>query len=404
MKNYVIIFIYDTAAANNKSYTELYIENPLRKLQLYHNTKLYYLKANLNAIDELFEVTNNTLIKQKEFNFSEAEELGTCLKSIYDSNNKEDTTYFLLSIGHGNGFKPINMQDSAKKILYNFNLHKAMGEINFKIAIFANCYTILYDNCFIFSQKIEYLIGSESYVSYKLVNCEEIITAIIEHALYSETDYHGLSCTIFDGIVVSTELQLHASPTNLENFNWSLFRLGSNFQFINRKLNSLLPIMKNAIVKDLKAYESLKRELDINNKIGFPDYIDLIDFLEKWQIYFPDNLHAMNVIKVLRNSIRQQILKNKKFVKSNTTKFNGISVYLPEYGFSVNEKVIVYAENYRHFFDKNRPEWYTFISEIAEITKHTNKNLPIVRRFLNKMLATFKYNVAKSRLFRPFGS
>ena len=404
MQKVVVLLVYEDKIIR-KTLTLFY--KGLRQYNLQEDLQVYLLKiyedftkteCNLFRLEKNAGVPGNDLhcVIDKYFDFKSTRGLYSALNFIKDKHT--NALFFLIVHGHGQGlgfFKQDINQDKSNSpikinrqlfqinyaqnsylgyfkknrhnkqydILWNYELSKAIylvKEMTFEFALFNTCNTLLIDNCYLFSKKIKFLLGTESYVAEDFLDIIPILEIIKTYNAQS-TDSVTL---VFDKYKNNAEEILDLITTeDIPNVSFSLMTL-ENFPLILLKLNEI-------VLRLLKKYfYNIDWLIELRSKIySFDtslDYIDLYGFLAALEQKFAADHFLIYRIRSLKEMIKKTPAKHWVFKESkHKNEYNGTAIYLPKIDEEYYNKLSVvyyYSNNINYFL--GRSNWDRFIRSI----------------------------------------
>lgn len=405
MQKVVILLVYEDKIIRNT--LSLFYED-LKQYNLHEDLNVYLLKiyedftkneCNFFQLEKNAGVPGNNMrcVLDKYFDFKSTRGLYSALNFIKGKHS--NSLFFLIVHGHGQGlgfFKEDINQDKSdpatkinhsafeikyaqdsyfgyfKKnrhnkqydILWNYELSKAIYLVKgmyFEFALFNTCNTLLIDNCYLFSKKIKFLMGTESYVAENFLTIVPVLDII---NIYDNQSTDSV-VSVFNIYKHNAEEILDLMSTEqILNLSFFLIPL-DDFPLILLKLNEI-------VLRLLRKYfYSIDWLVELRSKIySFDtsfDYVDLCGFLDAVEQKFADTDHFLLFrIRSLKAMLKKTPIKNWVYKESkHITEYNGVAIYLPkideEYYNSLSV-VYYYSNNINYFL--GRSNWDRFIRSI----------------------------------------
>lgn len=357
---HVIIIIFDSI-----KYTEdriQLVDAPLKAVKFNDNFKIYYLKittkSNELPHDVLFAIVPNAADPLSpigdSFDFTSPESLNNAV-TIIQSRQQEETSYYLISLGHGSGFGffqrdgktsvtraerfiegcSISIKEQVSfEILWNIEFYKAFESITFELAIFNNCNVTLLENCAIFSPFIKYLIGAQNFIALEMFDLGNVLQQLF-NAIPNQP-LEGLGEFIYDHYIISSLKRILDNSQNIEES--SLFYINLQcFMTIYKDFENIALQLVNMAEENADWVIGIREKQNI---IGASiKTIDLIEFLENVRLDKLPTTGLKNDISHFLASVENSIIG--KWRHKNKKRLNGIAVYFPKIdSFEYEEKYI----------------------------------------------------------------
>jgi hypothetical protein len=355
---HVIIIIFDSIKYAGER-VQL-VDAPLRAIKFNDNFKIWYLKittrSNEAPHDILYEVLPRTADPLSpvgsSFDFTKPASLSEAV-AVIQSRQQDETSYYLISLGHGSGFgffqrdgktiltgsvpsvkgcsTPMAEQVSFR-ILGNIEFIKAFGAIKFKLAIFNNCNVTSLENCTIFSQFADYIIGTQNFLSFEMLGFKKIIKALIIAAPNMVPEEVGEY--VYDRYIMNSLKVILKNDLNIDGT--SLFYINlQNFDTHYTEFNKIALQLLDMAEKDVNWIIGIRKK---QNETGASvSTIDLIEFLENVRLDRSATTGLKNDITDFLAAVEKSIIG--KWRHKNQIRLNGIAVYFPDIdGFEYEEK------------------------------------------------------------------